>query len=62
MSNFLHREVRPNPYRGAVLGLQDGPAASPVSGHLNRLGAHVFYGAALGLGLWALDQVMPETD
>ncbi|WP_407569536.1 hypothetical protein [Deinococcus altitudinis] len=45
-----------------LLGLQDGPAASPVSGHLNRLGAHVFYGAALGLGLWALDRVMPETD
>ena len=45
-----------------MLGLQDGPAASPVSGHLNRLGAQVFYGAALGLGLWALDQVMPETD
>ncbi|WP_407540914.1 hypothetical protein Q0M94_05880 [Deinococcus radiomollis] len=45
-----------------LLGLQDGPAASSVSGHLNRLGAHLFYGAALGLGLWALDRVMPETD
>ena len=45
-----------------LLGLQDGPAASPLSGHLNRLGAHVFYGAALGLGLWALDRLLPETD
>lgn len=45
-----------------LLGLQDGPAASPLSGHLNRLGAHVFFGAALGLGVWALDHVMPEVD
>jgi|GEM_PF-1044483 len=45
-----------------LLGLQDGPAASPVSGHLNRLGAHLFFGAALGLGVWALDRVLPETD
>ncbi len=52
----------PNRTEEPLLGLQDGPAASPVSGHLNRLGAQVFYGAALGLGLWALDQVMPETD
>ena len=45
-----------------LLGLQDGPAASPVSGHLNRLGAHLFFGAALGLGVWALDRVLPEAD
>lgn len=44
----------------ALLGLQDGPAASPVSGHLNRLGAHVFYGAALGLSVWTLDRVQTE--
>ena len=43
-----------------LLGLQDGPAASPASGHLNRLGAHLFYGAALGLGVWALDHIKPE--
>ncbi len=43
-----------------LLGLQDGPAASPASGHLNRLGAHVFYGAALGMGVWALDRIKPE--
>ena len=41
-----------------LLGLQDGPAASPVSGHLNRLGAHLFFGTALGLGVWALDRVL----
>lgn len=73
-----HSERSANPLTGALfgallwasndegviplLGLQDGPAASPVSGHLNRLGAHVFYGAALGLSVWALDHVMPETD
>ncbi|WP_189092741.1 DUF1440 domain-containing protein [Deinococcus ruber] len=43
-----------------LLGLQDGPAASPVSGHLNRLGAHLSYGAALGLGVWALGRVLPK--
>ena len=43
-----------------LLGLQDGPAASSVSGHLNRLGAHLFYGAALGMGVWALDRIKPE--
>ena len=43
-----------------LLGLQDGPAASPPTGHLNRLGAHLSYGAALGLGVWALSKVLPH--
>lgn len=42
------------------LGLQDGPASSDVRGHLNRLGAHLGYGAALGLSLWALSKVLPD--
>jgi hypothetical protein len=37
-----------------LLGLQDGPSAGNARGHLNRLGAHLFYGAALGLSVWAL--------
>ncbi|WP_225429951.1 DUF1440 domain-containing protein [Deinococcus detaillensis] len=42
------------------LGLQDGPASSDVRGHLNRLGAHLSYGAALGLSIWALGKVLPD--
>ena len=45
-----------------LLGLQDGPAASPPTGHLNRLGAHLFYGAALGLGVWTLGTVLPQEE
>ncbi|WP_394650504.1 hypothetical protein [uncultured Deinococcus sp.] len=41
-----------------LLGLQDGPDASNARGHLNRLGAHVFYGAALGLSAWALGRAL----
>jgi hypothetical protein len=44
----------------SLLGLQDGPAASPASGHLNRLGAHVFYGAGLGLSVWILDRTQSD--
>ena len=43
-----------------LLGLQDGPAATPPRGHLNRLGAHLSYGLALGLGVWLLEKVLPE--
>ncbi len=43
-----------------LLGLQDGPASSEVRGHLNRLGAHLTYGAALGLTVWALDRLLPD--
>ena len=43
-----------------LLGLQDGPASSDVRGHLNRLGAHLSYGAALGLSVWALGKVLPD--
>ena len=43
-----------------LLGLQDGPASTPPRGHLNRLGAHLSYGAALGLGVWALGRLAPE--
>ena len=43
-----------------LLGLQDGPKSSAWRGHLNRLGAHVSYGLALGLTIWALDRVLPE--
>lgn len=42
------------------LGLQDGPASSDVRGHFNRLGAHLSYGAALGLSIWALGKVLPD--
>ncbi|WP_425146014.1 hypothetical protein [Deinococcus sp.] len=45
-----------------LLGLQDGPAASPPTGHLNRLGAHLSYGAGLGLGVWLLDALLPDSD
>lgn len=44
----------------SLLGLQDGPAASPVSGHMNRLGAHAFYGAGLGLSVWLLDRTQSD--
>jgi len=43
-----------------LLGLQDGPASSEWRGHLNRLGAHVSYGAALGLSVWALGKLLPD--
>lgn len=43
-----------------LLGLQDGPASSGWRGHLNRLGAHVSYGAALGLSVWALGKLLPD--
>lgn len=43
-----------------LLGLQDGPASSDARGHLNRLGAHLGYGAVLGLSLWALNKVLPD--
>ncbi|AWN23914.1 hypothetical protein DKM44_12300 [Deinococcus irradiatisoli] len=43
-----------------LLGLQDGPASSGARGHLNRLGAHLTYGAALGLTVWALERILPD--
>ncbi|MFC5849514.1 hypothetical protein [Deinococcus petrolearius] len=42
-----------------LLGLQDGPGAGNARGHLNRLGAHLFYGAALGLSAWTLARALP---
>ena len=43
-----------------LLGLQDGPQSSAWRGHLNRLGAHLSYGAALGLTVWVMDKLLPD--
>ena len=43
-----------------LLGLQDGPAATPAKGHANRLGAHLTYGLALGVTALLLDALLPE--
>jgi hypothetical protein len=43
-----------------LLGLQDGPAGSDARGHLNRLGAHLSYGAGLGLAVWVLSRLLPD--
>ncbi|MXV18828.1 DUF1440 domain-containing protein [Deinococcus xianganensis] len=43
-----------------LLGLQDGPAATPAKGHTNRLGAHLTYGLALGVTALLIDALLPE--
>jgi uncharacterized membrane-anchored protein YitT (DUF2179 family) len=41
-----------------LLGLQSGPTASPPVAHVNRLAAHLLYGAGLSVGTQALHRVL----
>lgn len=42
-----------------LFGLQPGPTATPPIGHINRLGAHLFYGAATAAATQLLYRALP---